>query len=118
VGKTGQILVVDDEPSIREVFQMLFGASHEVLLLASAEEALATPQGAAAEVGVLFLDGQLGAGLSGERALPLLRKRFPGARIVFIGALGEQEAPALKAAGVSLVLPKPWHLGDLLATVA
>lgn len=117
MAKTGNILVVDDEPGVRAVFEVLFGASHELRLLASAEEALATPPLTAAEVGVLFLDGQLGPGLSGQRALPQLKMRFPGARIVFIGALGALEAPALMEAGVSLVLPKPWQLHDLLASV-
>jgi DNA-binding NtrC family response regulator len=115
--KAANILVVDDEPSIRETFAVVFGSSHVLRLVASAEEALATPHAAALEVGTVFLDGQLGPGLSGDRALPLIRQRFPAARIVFTGALGAQQAAALRAAGAYAVLPKPWALSDLVATV-
>jgi CheY-like chemotaxis protein len=109
------ILVVDDEPAIREAFDMVLGSSFNVRLATTAEEALATPAAAAAAVKVIFLDGILGAGLSGDRAIPLFRRQFPQAAIVFTGALGSLDAPALRAAGASVVLPKPWKVTDLLA---
>ena len=115
MGGKGSILVVDDEPSILEAFDMVLGSSFNVRLAGSAEEALATPPAAAVGVKVIFLDGILGAGLSGARALPLFRHQFPQASIVFIGALGSLDAPALRAAGASAILPKPWNITDLLA---
>jgi DNA-binding NtrC family response regulator len=102
------ILVVENEPNIREAFDLVFGESCELHMACSAEEALATPPEAAEAVRVIFLDGDLGPGLSGDQALPFFLERFPRASIVYIGALGPLKAPALKAAGVSIVLPKPW----------
>lgn len=118
MGGRGSILVVDDEPSILEAFDMVLGSSFKVRLASSAEEALATPPAAAAGVKVIFLDGILGAGLSGDRALPLFRRQFPQASIVFIGALGSLTAAALRAAGANLVLPKPWNVSDIRTIAA
>jgi DNA-binding NtrC family response regulator len=114
-GMSGSILVVDDEPGIREAFDLVLGDAYELRLAGSAEEALATPAEAAEDVKVIFLDGFLGDGMSGEKALPSLRLRFPWACIIFIGALGSISATALKAAGVSIVLPKPWKVEELQA---
>jgi DNA-binding NtrC family response regulator len=104
----GNILVVENEPNIREAFDLVFGDSFELRMAGSAEEALATPPEAAESVGVIFLDGDLGPGLSGDEALPFFRQRFPKASIVYIGSMGPLKATALKAAGVSIMLPKPW----------
>ena len=112
---SSSILIVDDEPSIREALDAALGASHQLRMASSAEEALATPLEIASAVSVIFLDGALGPGLSGDQALGQLRRRFPQAAIVYIGALGALKAPALRAAGVSLILPKPWSLADLEA---
>jgi|GEM_PF-5230092 len=118
MGGMGSILVVDDEPGIRDAFDLVLGATFNVRLASSAEEALATTPEAAAAVKVIFLDGMLGAGLSGDRALPLFRHQFPHAAIIFIGALGRLDAPALRAAGASLVLPKPWNVSDIRTIAA
>ena len=109
------ILIVDDEPGIREALDLVLGSSFKLHLARSAEEALSMPAAIAAAVKIIFLDGYLSAGLSGYRALPLFRRQFPQASIVFIGALGSLDAPALRAAGASAVLPKPWKVSDILA---
>ncbi len=109
----GSILVVDDEPGIQAAFDLVLGSAYTLRMASTAEEALATPPQAAADVKVIFLDGVFGAGLTGSQALLLFRRRFPQASIVYIGALGSLDAPALRAAGVSVVLPKPWKVADL-----
>ena len=111
----GVILVVDDEPSIREAFELVLGSSFKLHLACSVEEALTIPPAAAAVVKIIFLDDHLGGGLSGAQSLPLLRRQFPKAYIVFIGALGSLDTPGLRAAGASAVLPKPWKVTDILA---
>jgi CheY-like chemotaxis protein len=107
------ILVVENEPNIQEALALVFEDSFKLSMAASAEEALATPPEAAEAVGVIFLDGDLGPGLSGDEALPFFRQRFPQASIVYIGSMGPLKATALKAAGVSIMLPKPWLVAPL-----
>lgn len=108
-----RILIVDDEPGIRQAFDLVLGLDYDLSMAASVEEALAIS--GAEDIQVIFLDGILGGGLSGENALPLFRTRFPRASIVFIGALGEENAKHLMAEGVSIVLPKPWRVEDLIS---
>jgi DNA-binding NtrC family response regulator len=112
------ILVVDDEPGIRDAFELVLGSAYALRMASTAEEALATPPQVAADVKVIFLDGVFGAGLTGDQALPQFRRQFPQASIVYIGALGSLDAPALRAAGVSVVLPKPWKVNDLRTAAA
>jgi CheY-like chemotaxis protein len=114
----GSILVVDDEPGIQAAFDLVLGSSYDLRMASSAEEALDTSPEAAAAVRVIFLDGILGAGLTGDQALHLFRRQFPRASIVYIGALGSLDASALRAAGASLVLPKPWKVTDIRAIAA
>jgi response regulator of citrate/malate metabolism len=111
----GVILVVDDDPSIREALDLVLGSTSTLHMACSAEEALAMSSVVASAVEIIFLDGYLGAGPTGIQALPLLRIKFHSARIAFIGALGQLNASELRAVGVTMVLPKPWKLGDLRA---
>jgi len=87
------ILVVENEPNIQEALALVFEDSFKLSMAASAEEALATSPEAAEDVGVIFLDGDLGPGLSGDEALPFFRQRFPLASIVYIGALEKANVP-------------------------
>ena len=113
---TERVLVVEDEPSIREALGLALGAGYELCLASTVEEALALPQEASAAIHLIYLDGGLGAGLSGRQALPLFRQRFAQARIVYTGSLGSLDVKDLQAAGASQVLPKPWDLSELLAS--
>lgn len=110
----GCVLVVEDDEGVRQALGLALEPAYGLRMAATAEEALANGTAADDDVRVIFLDGNLGPGLSGEQALPLLRRRFPHARIVFTGALGSLRAQALIQAGASEVLPKPWSLKDLL----
>jgi len=114
----GSILVVDDEPGIQAAFDLVLGSTYDLRMASSVEEALDTSSEAAAAVKVIFLDGILDGALTGDRALPLFLRQFPQASIIYIGALGSLNAPALHAAGVSMVLPKPWEVTDIRAIAA
>lgn len=107
------ILVIDDEPSIRDAFELVFKGLFELCALESVEQALASSTEEVGAVRVIFLDGLLGRGCSGERGLPKLKAKFPGAFVVFTGALGDLQRVELRSAGAAMVLPKPWEVEEL-----
>ena len=68
-----KLLVVDDEPDIREILQVnLEAAGYEVITASSAEEALALLDGS---VSLILLDVMLG-GISGFSMVRKLRKEL------------------------------------------
>jgi len=112
---TPNILIVDDEPGIQEAFELMLGDAYGLRMAGSAEEALDLSAEVARSIRLIYLDGALGPGMSGERALPALKIKFPGACIIYIGASGIVRASTLLAAGVGFVLPKPWDVVQLQA---
>ncbi len=107
------MVVIEDEANIRDALELVFNGMFEVRAFASAEDALKMDPEAARVVRVIFLDGILGYHMDGEAALPLIKAKFPGASVIFMGALGGLRREELRAQGVALVLPKPWNLEEL-----
>lgn len=110
------VLVVDDEPVVREGIRLILRASgYRVAIVADAESALDHPALVACRI--VLCDLML-PGLSGIELLQKLRLARPGLPVVMITGYGtaENEARALEA-GVSGFLPKPFTEGELLDAV-
>jgi two-component system capsular synthesis sensor histidine kinase RcsC len=107
------ILVVDDEPSIRALYQIAFSHSgFDVRVASSGEEALELLNEQSAEI--TFLDLNL-PGIKGDKLCREILSKWPDTKMVAITGdlrgFGEQEC---KDAGFSHVLMKPIELKDLL----
>jgi DNA-binding NtrC family response regulator len=113
-GSCGTVLVVDDEPAIRllcRVNLQLDGyAVLEAATLAAAREALA-----AGGVDVVLLDLHLG----NERSEALIAEcAAADPRVPVVLVTGSAEAAAARRVGADAVLPKPFEIEALAATVS
>jgi len=102
-------LVVDDNPSTREVFgSMLESLRFNVLLAESAETALATLATTADAIDLLVLDWKL-PGMNGIEALRELRRRglAEPATVMITAYGGENLMREAESAGVNVFLHKP-----------
>lgn len=113
-------LVVDDEPSIRQLLRsLLTSAGHQVATAASGGEALNVLEDTL-PLDLMVVDVCLGdmSGLDVIRSSQLTR---PGLRIIaisgYIGLDSFELRRALGREGVSRALPKPFAAQDLLAAV-
>lgn len=111
----GTVLVVDDEPMVRDVLarQMKHAGLHAETA-DGAERALAMLRdGAVADLALILLDLSM-PGLSGEQALPLLQAAAPGTPII---ALSGHVPDSLQLPGVATVLQKPIGQRELVDAV-
>jgi two-component system, NtrC family, nitrogen regulation response regulator NtrX len=111
-----EILVVDDERSIRDVLRQLFEyEGHQVELAASGAEALEALGRATADV--VFLDVKM-PGMDGLEALDRIRARTPGTQVIMISGHGTIET-AVEATrrGAFDFLQKPLDTDRLLVTL-
>ncbi|NCC24946.1 MAG: PAS domain-containing sensor histidine kinase [Deltaproteobacteria bacterium] len=112
------ILVVDDEPDIREATEeILKGAGYTVLSVGSGEEALALHAELGRGIGLVILD--LGMpGMGGRTCLRRLLERDPGLPVIVASGYSTADMKEeIHAAGAALFLSKPYRLKDLLAGV-
>jgi DNA-binding NarL/FixJ family response regulator len=114
----GSVVVIDDEPTVREVLVALLEASgYDVP--GSAENArdgiaLATRT----QPDVVLMDMRM-PGMSGLEATPLLVEACPGTRIILLTGLGHEIlGPAATAAGAFACLPKGDAWPSVRATLA
>jgi DNA-binding response OmpR family regulator len=107
------VLVVEDEPSIRLLCRVnleLDGFTvFEAATLAEARSRLESDP-----VDVVLLDLHLGREL-GHTLVQELSGRTPRVRVALVS--GTAELPSAEAAGADAVLPKPFQIERLLATV-
>lgn len=111
-----KILVVDDEPDLREILQCnLESAGYDVDTAASAEEALRI---LSPECNLILLDVMLG-GMSGFRLAEKLRKEFKNETpIIFLTAKDtENDLLTGFSAGGDDYIAKPFSLHEVLARI-
>ena len=124
-GRTGKpevaVLIVDDDPSVRNVLRAMIEMKGYILLLAgSAEEALTLSRTYADEIHLLISDVNMPE-MNGVDLARRLSEERPGIRTLLISGYGSEE---IKAGGVRLpFLKKPfvpqdlwWRLEELLTT--
>lgn len=110
---TKNILVVDDEPSIRTLYQIAFSHSgYEVRVACSGEEAMELLNQEHAEI--IFLDLNL-PGIKGNQLCRNILEKWPETRMIAItGNLKQYGETECHDAGFKYVLTKPIELSDLL----
>ncbi len=114
----GRILVMDDEPAVREVLaQMLKKLGYEPVCVAEGQQAVAAYR-QAQEQGTGFaaaiLDLTIPGGLGGKETLKLLRHLDPDVKAIVSSGYGEDPIMAKYADfGFGGVIAKPYKIADL-----
>ncbi|MBN2232283.1 MAG: transporter substrate-binding domain-containing protein [Deltaproteobacteria bacterium] len=114
---TETILLVDDEDDVREVGRILLeGLGYEVLLTASAEDALAVYDREQDGIDLVILDLNM-PGMGGEACLRELRRRRHALRVIIAsGWLPDRERQDAAAQGI-VQLAKPYSLSRLATAI-
>jgi PAS domain S-box-containing protein len=112
------VLVVDDEAVVRQMARLtLERYGYRVLLAADGAEAVDVVKRHPSEIALTLLDLSM-AGMSGEEALPALRRIRPDIRVVVSSGYSETEAMRLfGGARVSGFIQKPYTVKELLKAV-
>jgi CheY-like chemotaxis protein len=112
-----RILVVEDDPRVREVLhQALAAAGYDVVATADGEEALAAYAAAPAD---LVITDLLMPRKDGVETIRGLRHRHPSAKVIAVTAARGRfnRLTAARHLGAHRTLLKPFGMGDLLAAV-
>jgi len=112
------ILVVDDDPNIRELIcSVLEDAGHTVAAAANGTDALALFAEHPGRFRLAIVDLMM-PGLAGQDVIHRMRLLRPGFPAVVVSGYSAREVPAdLLASGPTLILPKPFRLERLTETV-
>ncbi len=111
--REGTILIVDDEPMLREVMRRAFsGVGFEVLQAASGEEALEVLDQHSDRVTAVVLDRSM-PGMGGERALVEIRARLPELPVLRISGDAAGDLAAEHAHNTTF-LGKPYGVRQLV----
>jgi PAS domain S-box-containing protein len=109
----GTVLVVDDEPAIRDVvYRILTQAGHRVMTAAGQTQAIGILGNPAVPVDLLLTDVVM-PGMTGEAFAAQVEAVRPGTRVLFMS--GYEQPPAVAGAQV---LAKPFSRAALLAQVS
>jgi PAS domain S-box-containing protein len=117
--QAGTVLVVDDEPAIREVaHRILTSAGYQVITAGSGQEALGILESPRVRVDLLLSDVVM-PGMTGEAFATRVRAARPGLRLLFMSGYEqpESDAPGWPGAGTQFIA-KPFSRAALLARVA
>ena len=116
---TGSILVVEDEPVVRQLAErVLRHCGYEVYAVANAEEALAMVSQFGAPVDLIVSDVVM-PGLSGPRMIEEVRRHWPDVRVLFTsGYTQDAWDVASVSAEQEALLVKPFTAEDLSQAVA
>lgn len=112
------ILVVDDEPSIREITRLTLEAhGYRVVLASDGAEAVSIYASRSAEIAVVLTDLMMPE-MDGLTAIRILRGMDPGVRIIAGSGFAADGIEArLASLGVPHFLPKPYTAHSLLGTL-
>jgi CheY-like chemotaxis protein len=115
---SGTVLVIDDEPSVRDVARaILERAGFEVLVAASGREGLERFRAGADRIVAVLLDMTM-PDFSGEEVFAELRSIRPGVPVILSSGYNEQDATRRFApAGLAGFIQKPYLPADLLSKV-
>jgi PAS domain S-box-containing protein len=111
------ILIVEDDPSLRKLEQLLLGAEgYDILAAGSGTEALDLLAGA--ENLDLIVSDVVLPGMSGPELADELLRRFPDAAVLFTSGYTENTLGTDRLSGRASFLEKPFDPEQLTATVA
>ena len=113
-----RVLVVDDDPELRELYRHALGGTAGFEVVAQAADGLDGVAAARRHAPDLVLLDLMMPVMDGLVALPLIREASPGSRVVVISSLppGGVAAAALDA-GADAFVPKGQPLGALMSQV-
>ena len=110
-----RLLVVDDDPDIRDLLKGVLEAYHFVVATATNGREAVERVKAEAPDGV-FLDVRMPV-MDGFRALEAIRREHPTLPVIMISASRSDVAERVRAEGASGYLPKPIDLQQLRAVL-
>jgi PAS domain S-box-containing protein len=115
---SGTVLVVDDEPTVREVSRSILEmAGFTVLTAADGEKGLEIYREHGDEISIVLLDMTMPR-MSGEETFRELRKLRPGVKVILTSGYNEQDATDRFAGkGLAGFIQKPYPPSALLAKV-
>lgn len=115
---TGTVLVVEDDPSVREVVQiMLQRGGHRTIEAADGHEAVETVGQRREEIDVILLDVMMPR-MTGHEAFPAIRAIAPDMPVVFFSGYDREEVAAhLGGTAHTAFLPKPFDKEGLLGAI-
>ncbi len=115
---TGTVMLVDDEPSVRNLGRrMLAKLGYDVVLASDGEEAVALYGERGSTIDLVLLDLTM-PGIGGEEALRRLRELDPRLPVVISSGYSEHEVSSrFEDAGLSGFLQKPYSLDTLAKTM-
>jgi CheY-like chemotaxis protein len=114
----GAVLVVDDEPAIRDVaHRVLSYAGYQVTTTADGQEALALLADPAVPVDLLLTDVVM-PGMSGSVFAARARALRPGIGVLYMSGYERMGAPEEGWPQAEHVIPKPFTRAALLARVS
>lgn len=109
--KGKRILVIDDELSILESFDVLFGDEHEMVSAQNGYQALEKLKQGTYQL--VFLDIKM-PGMNGIEVLRWIRNQASGTRVVIITALPQEEyEEEARRLGIDAYVRKPFDVGEL-----
>jgi signal transduction histidine kinase/ActR/RegA family two-component response regulator len=116
-GRSARILVVDDEPPVREVLvDLLAGQGHEVIACEDGRSALARADGPPFDLALVDLSMP---GLSGWEVAKGLRASQPGVPIALVTGWGDQiDLGDARSRGVDYLVAKPFNVDEMTRLVA
>ena len=111
-----RILVVDDEPLVREIVRrVLVGLGHEVTVVSSGAEALAQLERGGSDV--TFVDLKM-PGESGVDVCSAIRQTQPDVAVIAMsGFISDEDAERLRQLGVVKIMAKPVSIKSLGSAV-
>ncbi len=117
-GHNELVLVVDDEPAVRQVTQRILELhGYRVLVAADGDEALALFDQHRAEIDLVLTDLMM-PGMDGPALVRALRQRRAQLRIVgMTGLTGRTASLALTGSDLPPLLAKPFAMDELLAAI-
>jgi two-component system cell cycle sensor histidine kinase/response regulator CckA len=115
----GIVLMVEDEPSVREFARrVLDRAGHTLLTAGTGDEALTVAARWEGSIDVLLTDIVM-PGMNGQALAAELLKARPDVRVIFMSGYAEEAIPAMdRLSTPAAFLPKPFTSATLAAAVA
>jgi CheY-like chemotaxis protein len=110
------ILVVEDEPAVRQIVAATLRSDYEVLVAPSGEEALAIADTLAAPPDLLLTDAIM-PGLSGVDTAARLVEKWPTLRVLFMSGFSDEHLSISRSTHPAGVIQKPFAPRDLKARV-
>ena len=114
----GAVLVVDDEPAVRNLAQMVLRkGGYKTLAAANGQEALAVWESAPDRIDIVLLDMTMPV-MSGEETLRRLLARWPDAVVVATSGYAESEAAERLGNCAAGFIQKPYTAAELTGKIA